>query len=133
VDAPQVVAVGLLTSAGRVLVVRRPPGRPLPGLWEFPGGKVEFGEPPWSALVRELEEEVGVRLHRGTLFGVYSHVYDLKGFRAHVVLVAYRVRMRRHLVPDTEDRKWVTRAELRNMAIVAGSRPIVADLLRAHP
>ncbi|MBP2276846.1 8-oxo-dGTP diphosphatase [Sphingomonas sp. PL20] len=55
-----VVAAALVDRAGRVLVQRRPPGKALAGLWEFPGGKVEPGETPEAALVRELEEELGV-------------------------------------------------------------------------
>ena len=127
---PRVVALGLLTSGARVLVVRRPPDGPLPGLWEFPGGKVQFGEHPWSALVRELDEELGVHPPRGVLFGVYSHVYDAGGPRAHVVLIVYRTRMRRDRVRDAADRRWASRDELRTWPIIPGSRPIVDDFLR---
>ncbi|MFA6122650.1 MAG: (deoxy)nucleoside triphosphate pyrophosphohydrolase [Sphingomonas sp.] len=55
-----VVAAALVDAAGRVLVQRRPLGKALAGLWEFPGGKVESGETPEAALVRELEEELGI-------------------------------------------------------------------------
>jgi len=55
-----VVAAALVDSAGRVLVQRRPLGKSMAGLWEFPGGKVELGETPEVALVRELQEELGI-------------------------------------------------------------------------
>ena len=55
-----VVAVALVDDEGRVLVQRRPAGKSMAGLWEFPGGKVETGEVPEAALVRELGEELGV-------------------------------------------------------------------------
>jgi 8-oxo-dGTP diphosphatase len=55
-----VVAVALVDADGRVLLQQRPPGKAMAGLWEFPGGKVEPGETPEAALVRELEEELGI-------------------------------------------------------------------------
>lgn len=55
-----VVAAALVDPRGRVLVQQRPAGKALPGLWEFPGGKVEQGEAPEAALIRELAEELGV-------------------------------------------------------------------------
>jgi 8-oxo-dGTP diphosphatase len=55
-----VVAVALVDGEGRVLLQQRPPGRQMAGLWEFPGGKIDEGEGPEEALIRELREEVGI-------------------------------------------------------------------------
>ncbi len=55
-----VAAVALIDADGRVLLARRPEGKPMAGLWEFPGGKVEPGETPEAALMRELREELGI-------------------------------------------------------------------------
>lgn len=62
-----VVAVALVDADGRVLLQQRPPGKPMADLWEFPGGKIEAGESPEIALVRELEEELGIRVHTSCL------------------------------------------------------------------
>src|SRR3546814_8766388 len=62
-----VVAAALVDEDGRVLLQQRPPGKPMAHLWEFPGGKVEPGEAPETALIRELEEELGIRTHASCL------------------------------------------------------------------
>lgn len=61
-DAPLLVVAAALIRAGRVLVQQRPAGKPLAGLWEFPGGKIEAGESPEAALARELREELGITI-----------------------------------------------------------------------
>lgn len=62
-----VTAVALIDADGRVLVQQRPEGKPMAGLWEFPGGKVEAGETPTSALIRELAEELGIDVEAACL------------------------------------------------------------------
>lgn len=62
-----VTAAALVDADGRVLLQQRPEGKPMAGLWEFPGGKVEAGETPEEALVRELDEELGIRTHQSCL------------------------------------------------------------------
>ncbi len=72
-----VVAAALVDGAGRVLVAQRPAGKSLAGLWEFPGGKIEPGEAPAAALVRELAEELGIAVAEADLqpLGFVSHAY----------------------------------------------------------
>ena len=73
-----VVAVALIDGDGRVLIAQRPEGKHLAGLWEFPGGKVEAGERPEAALVRELNEELGIDVTEACLspFVFTSHAYE---------------------------------------------------------
>ena len=73
-----VVAVALVDPDGRVLIAQRPDGKSMAGLWEFPGGKVEPGELPEDALIRELSEELGISVKAACLapFTFASHTYD---------------------------------------------------------
>jgi 8-oxo-dGTP diphosphatase len=73
-----VAACALVDVDGRVLLARRPPGRSLAGLWEFPGGKVEAGERPEEALIREMSEELGITIAEACLAPLTfaSHSYE---------------------------------------------------------
>lgn len=73
-----VAAVALIDADGRVLLAQRPEGKSLAGLWEFPGGKVEPGETPETALIRELHEELGIDTWQSCLAPLTfaSHSYE---------------------------------------------------------
>ena len=68
-----VAACALVDADGRVLICQRPEGKQLAGLWEFPGGKVEAGETPEAALIRELKEELGIEVKQACL--IFSHFH----------------------------------------------------------
>ncbi len=73
-----VAAVALIDPDGRILLSQRPDGKPMAGLWEFPGGKVKPGETPENALIRELDEELGIDTWASCLapLAFASHTYD---------------------------------------------------------
>ena len=104
-----VVAVALVDADGRVLVQQRPPGKAMAGLWEFPGGKVEPGETPEAALVRELEEELGIRTHASCLAPA-TFASEPLGDR-HLLLLLYVCR------------KWQGMAEARHATALKWARP----------
>lgn len=79
------VAVAVLEDAeGRVLMAQRPAHKPLPMLWEFPGGKVELGESDSEALVREMNERLGVLVEVGELVSAQPHAYELYTVELHI-------------------------------------------------
>jgi len=88
-----VVAGALINEKGEVLVAQRPEGKRLAGKWEFPGGKVEAGETPEAAMVRELHEELGIRIDQKDLepFWFLSHDYVTE-FGFHLLMPVYTIR-----------------------------------------
>jgi 8-oxo-dGTP diphosphatase len=123
-----VVAVALIDADGRVLVQQRPPGKSLAGLWEFPGGKIEAGETPEDALVRELEEELAISVPCGCLFPATFASAPL-GDR-HLVLLLYTCRkwtgVPRALAASAL--RWVRPADLHAMDVVPADRPMLGAL-----
>jgi 8-oxo-dGTP diphosphatase len=102
-----VAAVALIDKDGRILVAQRPEGKQLAGLWEFPGGKVEAGERPEQALIRELKEELGIDVTESCLAPLTfaSHAYE----EFHVLMPLYICRRWKGEVTSREGQalKWV--------------------------
>ena len=124
-----VSAVALIDADGRVLLAQRPPGKSLAGLWEFPGGKVEAGEIAEAALVRELDEELGVRVQPEDLEPA-CFASDRIGDR-HMILLLYLCR-RWQGEPrplDAAAFDWLSPEDMRPAEMPPADRPLV-DLLR---
>lgn len=123
-----VAAAALVDADGRVLLARRPEGKAMAGLWEFPGGKLGPGETPEQALIRELREELGVDVEGSCLtpLAFASHGYD--GF--HLLMPLYVCRVWRGAVTPREDQKlhWVRPARLRDFPMPPADAPLVALL-----
>lgn len=123
-----VVAAALVDGRGRVLVQRRPPGKTMGGLWEFPGGKVESGETPEAALARELAEELGIVVAAGALSPVTFASAALAD--RHLLLLLYRCRAWDG-VPQALDAAalaWHVPADLRLLAMPPANLPFIAVL-----
>lgn len=123
-----VAAVALIDAEGRVLVQQRPSGKPLAGLWEFPGGKIEPGEAPEDALIRELEEELAISVPCACLFPA-TFASAPAGDR-HLLLLLYTCRkwtgVPRALAASAL--RWVRPAELHRLDIVPADRPMLGAL-----
>ncbi len=127
-----VAAVALVDRDGRVLIARRPEGKPMAGLWEFPGGKVDDGETPEAALIRELDEELGIRVPARCLAPLTfaSHAYE----EFHLLMPLYVCRNWDGIVTPREGQelKWVRPVRLNDYDMPPADEPLVAmvrDLL----
>jgi len=123
-----VVAAALIDAAGRVLLQRRPPGKQMADLWEFPGGKIEPGESPEAALARELAEELAIRVDPAAMTPLTFASADL-GAR-HLLLLLYVVRDWRGEPQALEATalQWTTPAAMRTLAMPPADVPLVASL-----
>jgi 8-oxo-dGTP diphosphatase len=123
-----VVACALVDTDGRVLICKRPEGKALAGLWEFPGGKVEAGEGPEAALIREMDEELGITITASCLapFVFASHSYE--GF--HLLMPLYLCRRWEGVVVAKEHAAlaWVKPNALSTYAMPPADAPLVAYL-----
>jgi len=123
-----VVAVALVDIDNRVLIAKRPEGKPFGGLWEFPGGKVEAGEMPETALVRELQEELDIDITESCLAPLTfaSHVYD--DFHLLMPLFVCRVWHGYLRAKEGQQLKWVQPVRLADYPMPPADRPLVALL-----
>ena len=123
-----VSAVALIDVDGRVLLGQRPEGKSMAGLWEFPGGKVETGETPEAALVRELNEELGIGTWESCLAPLTfaSHSYE----KFHLLMPLFACRKWNGTPQSRENQalKWVKANELSNYPMPAADIPLIPIL-----
>ncbi|QAY66993.1 (deoxy)nucleoside triphosphate pyrophosphohydrolase [Paenibacillus protaetiae] len=122
----EVAAAIIEDGDGRLLIARRKQGKSQEGLWEFPGGKLEPGETAESCLVRELQEEMSIRIRPYVYFGVNEHRYEAAAIR----LIAYKAvygggDMK---LADHDDCRWITRGELGLFHFAPADVPFVEKL-----
>jgi 8-oxo-dGTP diphosphatase len=123
-----VAACALVDVDGRVLLARRPPGRPMAGLWEFPGGKVEEGERPEEALIREMSEELGITIAEPCLAPLTfaSHTYET----FHLLMPLYACRRWQGVVTALEGQElaWVRPNRMGDYPMPPADIPLIAML-----
>jgi 8-oxo-dGTP diphosphatase len=124
-----VAACALVDADGRVLLAQRPQGKPMAGLWEFPGGKVESGERPEETLIRELEEELGIVVREPCLAPLTfaSHAYP----DFHLLMPLYVCRRWEGTVTPREGQAlaWVRPNRLRDYEMPPADVPLVSHLM----
>ena len=129
-----VSAIALIDSDGRVLLAQRPDGKSMAGLWEFPGGKIEPNETPEEALIRELNEELGINTSASCLAPISftSHEYAATETNSafHLLMLLYICRRwKGHPHPIEGGKlKWVKAQQLRDYPMPAADIPLIAAL-----
>jgi 8-oxo-dGTP diphosphatase len=124
-----VAAVALVDADGRVLIARRPEGKPMAGLWEFPGGKVEAGERPETALLRELKEELGIDVSEACLAPLTFASHSYADF--HLLMPLYVCRRWECTVTAREGQElaWVKPRKLRDYQMPPADLPLIPHLI----
>ena len=124
-----VAACALIDADGRVLIAQRPEGKPMAGLWEFPGGKVEAGERPEETLIRELKEELGIVVSEPCLAPLTFASHSYPDF--HLLMPLYVCRRWEGTVKPTEGQTlaWVKPNRLRDYPMPPADEPLVPHLM----
>jgi 8-oxo-dGTP diphosphatase len=123
-----VAAVALVDADRRVLIAQRPEGKSLAGLWEFPGGKLEAGETPEAALIRELEEELGISTKSACLAPVSFASHSYETFHLLMPLYVCRKWQGTPVAREHAALKWVRPQALRDYPMPPADEPLVAAL-----
>jgi 8-oxo-dGTP diphosphatase len=123
-----IVAAALIDAEGKILVQRRPAGKMMAGLWEFPGGKIEPGETPEFALVRELDEELGITVDAARLTPAAFASEPVAG--RHMLLMLYMCRSWEGSPSalDAEELLWCMPESLRALDMPPADRPLIGLL-----
>jgi 8-oxo-dGTP diphosphatase len=124
-----VAACALVDTDGRVLLTERPAGKPMAGLWEFPGGKVEMGECPETTLIRELKEELGIEVREACLAPLTFASHSYSDF--HLLMPLYVCRRWDGVVTAMEGQRlaWVRPNRLRQYKMPPADEPLVSHLM----
>jgi len=124
---PVAVCAAVIEHQGKILLTRRPAGKKMGGFWEFPGGKIDPGESPHAALIREIREELDIRISVGPILETVYHQYHW----GTVLILAYRCYWLdgtiRHL--EVADHRWLVAKEFSAYPILPADQPILDRLL----
>ena len=123
-----VVACALVDADRRVLIAQRPEGKQLAGLWEFPGGKLEPGETPEAALIRELEEELGISTKTACLAPLTFASYSYESFHLLMPLFVCRKWQGMPQAREHSALNWVRPQQLRDYPMPPADLPLIAPL-----
>ncbi|CUI43344.1 8-oxo-dGTP diphosphatase MutT [Cognatishimia activa] len=123
-----VSAVALIDRDGRILLAQRPEGKSMAGLWEFPGGKIEEGETPEAALVRELEEELGIKTWDSCLAPLTFASYSYDSFHLLMPLFACRKWEGTPIAQEGQTLKWVLPKDLKEYPMPPADVPLIPIL-----
>ena len=124
-----VAACALVDTDGRILLARRPAGKPMAGLWEFPGGKVEAGERPEQTLIRELKEELGIVVNEACLAPLTFASHGYPDFHLLMPLYICRRWEGEFIAREAQKLAWVRANKLRDYPMPPADIPLIPHLI----
>ena len=126
-EMPLLVTAAVISDGDKILITRRPDDKRHPGLWEFPGGKVDPGESPEEALCREIREELDVEVQVLKIFEVVFHRYEW----GPVLILAYSCRLLTSAIRNlgVVEHRWLYPSELPEFSILPADQPIIDRLI----
>jgi 8-oxo-dGTP diphosphatase len=129
--ARKLVVAALIREGGRILMSRRRPDQAMPDLWEFPGGKVEAGEHPEAALVREVREELGCEIAIDRIDEVVFHAYP--EFDLYMLVYASRIAAGTPRAVEVADVQWIEAQALPTLDLLPADYPLARRLANETP
>lgn len=129
--SPTLVTAAIIRDGPRLLIAKRKPDAKIEaGKWEFPGGKVDYGEHPEAGLIREIKEELNLDIAVDRFFAHVSHVYNHRDGPMHIVLLCYLCHMTGGKLEclDVAEAKWITLDELSDYEFAVADHPFVTKL-----
>ena len=123
-----VAAIALIDADGRVLLAKRPEGKDMAGLWEFPGGKLREGETPEAALVRELAEELSLDITESCLAPIAFASHSYQDFHLLMPLFVCRVWKGKARPAEGQELKWVFPEDMGDLPMPPADRPLTVML-----
>ena len=124
-----VAACALVDPDGRVLIAQRPEGKPMAGLWEFPGGKVEEGETPEDTIIRELREELAIAVTKPCLAPLTFASHNYREFHILMPLFVCRRWQGSPVAQEFQQLKWVRPNRLREYPMPPADEPLISHLV----
>lgn len=124
---PLLVTAAVVSYQDKILITQRPADKKHPGLWEFPGGKIEKNEAPVDGLKRELIEELGLDVHNCQIYELIYHCYD----DGPVLLMVYRCQAHTTTVQhfDVADHAWITPGQLKEFDMLPADKDLIDKLI----
>jgi len=126
-EMPLLVTAAVISDGEKILITKRPDDKRHPGLWEFPGGKVDPGESPEEALCREIREELDAEIQVLNIFEVVFHRYEW----GPVLVLAYSCRLLTSAIRNlgVTEHRWLYPSELPEFSILPADQPIIDRLI----
>ena len=120
------VVLGILSREGRLLITERPEGKPYPGYWEFPGGKIEPAESGYDALVRELREELGIEVT--SAHHCFDHIYTYPDRTVHLAVWIVDTFEGEPSPVENQQLRWSTSSEMQQLNLLDGMWPLLPKI-----